>query len=146
MPITGVVAFLLLKFFAYAAWCWLALEFLTVARPASPVRRVMGLALVRMVLGFGLGWPSVLALTVIAPGHNRLGLSIPALVLAFVCLRWLEWSFVGALAMGHAKQPRAVVLGTHVKEHAWRIGGLGVSFATDLAGVFGVGALGLIPC
>jgi hypothetical protein len=99
-----------------------------------------------MALGLGLGWLFVLALTIVAPDQNRLGLSIPVLVLGFVVLRWLEWSFVGALAVGHANQPRAILLGTSLKEHLWRLGGLAVSFATDLAGVFGVGALGLIPC
>ena len=54
MPIIGVVAFLFLKFLAYAAWCWLGLKLLAAPSPTSPIRRVIVLALVRMALGFGL--------------------------------------------------------------------------------------------
>jgi hypothetical protein len=68
------------------------------------------------------------------------------LVVGSVALRWLEWSFVGALASGHASRPRFVLLGRSFGEHLWRIGGVVVSFATDLASILGVGALGLIPC
>lgn len=146
MPIFGAIAFLLIKLLAYAAWCWLGLRVLGAKPPASMLRRVGVLALVRVALGFALGWLMVLALTFIAPGQNRLGLSVPSLILGFVLLRWLEWSFVGALATGHANHPRIILFGRNLKEHLWRLGGLAVSFATDLAGVLGVGALGLIPC
>ena len=63
-----------------------------------------------------------------------------------VLIRWLEWSFVGALAAGRARSPRAVLLGRSGREHLWRVGGVVLSFATDVAGLLGAGALGLIPC
>jgi hypothetical protein len=146
MLIFGALAFLLIKLIAYAAWCWLGLRLLATAPPARLPRRALTLALVRLALGFGLGWLLVLALTFIAPEQNRLGLSFSALVVGSVVLRWLEWSFVGALASGHANRPRVILFGRSLREHFWRIGGVVVSFATDLASILGVGALGLIPC
>ena len=146
MPILGAVAFLLVKLVVYAAWCWVGLRLLAAPPPVSPARRALGLALVRMALGFGLGWLLVFGLTVAAPEQNRLGTSLAGLLLGFVLLRWLEWSFVGALAAGRARSPRDVLLGRSFKEHLWRAGGLAVSFATDLASLLGAGALGLIPC
>lgn len=145
MLIVGASAFLLIKLIAYAAWCWLGLRLLATPPPDRPARRALALGLVRVGLGFGLGWLLVLTLTIIAP-ENRPGFSFPALVVSSVVLRWLVWSFVGALASGHANRPRVVLRGRSSKEHLWRIGGVGVSYATDVASFLGVGALGLIPC
>lgn len=142
----AAAAFLLIKLAAYTAWCWLGFRMIPAPGPDAGLRRAVVLALVRMALGLGLGWLMVFALTVVAPEQNRLGLSLPALVLGFVLLRWLEWSFVGALAAGRARDLRRIFVGTSVKEHLWRLGGLAVSFATDLGGLLGIGALGLIPC
>jgi hypothetical protein len=146
MPVAGVLAFLAVKLLAYTAWCWVGLGVLAAPRPGSRIRRAGVLALLRLALGFALGWLLLFGLTAVAPEQNRLGLSLPALLVGFVFLRWLEWSFIGALAAGRASQWRAVLLGTGPREHLWRVGGLAVSFATDLATFFGVGALGLMPC
>lgn len=140
----GALAVLSLKLAAYTGWCWLGLRLL--APPGPRARRALLLGLLRMGLGLGLGWLMVLAFTVLAPQQNRLGVSVPALLIGFVLLRWLEWSFVGAVMTRNANRPSVILLGTGPKEHLWRAGGLAVSFATDLAGVFGVGALGAIPC
>jgi hypothetical protein len=146
MVVIGAISFLVTKLVAYSGWCWVALRIFRVQPQASSLRRAAVLALVRLGLGLGLGWLLVFVLSVVAPGQNRLGLSLPLLVVGFVALRWLEWSYVGALARGQAKSLRAILLGTEVKEHLWRVGGVVVSFATDLTGVFGVSSLGLIPC
>lgn len=140
----GAVAVLSLKLAAYTAWCWLGLRLLSA--PDRRTGQALVLGLLRLGLGLGLGWLMVLAFTVFAPQQNRLGVSLPALLIGFVLLRWLEWSFVGAVITRNANRPSVLLLGTGPKEHGWRVGGLAISFATDLAGVFGVGALGAIPC
>ena len=146
MTALGVLAFFGVKLLAYAAWCGLGLGFLAPVRPASPARRAGFLALVRLALGFLLGWLLLFGLAAVAPVPNRLGVSPLALLAGSVLLRWLEWSFVGALAAGRASSAKAVLLGRSGKEHLWRAGGVALSFATDLAGLLGAGALGLIPC
>lgn len=146
MTAFGLGAFLFVKLLAYAAWCWFGLGFLASPPPETRVRRAFVLAFVRVGLGFLLGWLFLFGLTVVAPEANRLGTSLPALLAGSAFLRWLEWSFVGALAAGRGRDPRAVLLGRGAKEHLWRVGGVVLSFATDVGGLFGAGALGLVPC
>jgi hypothetical protein len=144
--ILGASAFFAIKLAAYTAWCRLGLRFLASPPPDRPAHRALALGLVRLSLGFVLGWLLVVTLTIVAPGQNRLGLSFPALAVGSFVLRWLVWSFVGALASGHANRPGVVLLGRSSREHLWRIGGVGISYATDVASILGVGVLGLIPC
>lgn len=146
MTAVGLGAFFSVKLLAYAAWCWLGLGFLASPPPDTRVRRAFLLALARVGLGLVLGWLLLFCLTVVAPEQSRLGTSLPALLAASASLRWLEWSFVGALAAGRGRSPRAVFLGRSAKEHLWRAGGVALSFATDLGGLLGAGALGLVPC
>ena len=146
MTAVGVLAFLSVKLVAYAAWCRLGLALLAPERPASPQRRAGFLAVVRLALGFLLGWLFLFGLAAVAPAQNRLGVPPVALLAGSALLRFLEWSFVGALAAGRARSARAVLLGRSGKEHLWRVGGVALSFATDLAGLLGAGALGLVPC
>jgi len=142
----GLGAFFSVKLLAYAAWCWLGLGFLATPPPDGRVRRASLLAFVRVGLGLALGWLLLFGLTVVAPEPNRLGTSLPALLAGSASLRWLEWSFVGALAAGRGRDARADLLGRGAKEHLWRVGGVALSFATDVGGLFGAGALGIIPC
>lgn len=146
MTAVGVLAFFTVKLLAYAAWCRLGLAFLAPVRPASPARRAGLLALVRLALGLLLGGLLLFGLAALAPAQNRLGVPPLALLAGSVLLRWLEWSFVGALAAGRARSARSVLLGRSGKEHLWRAGGVALSFVTDLAGLLGAGALGLVPC
>lgn len=146
MTVLGVLAFFAAKLVAYAAWCRLGLGLLAAERPTSPLRRAGALAVVRLALGLLLGWLLLLGLATFVPAQNRLDVPPLALLAGSALLRWLEWSFVGALAAGRALSPRAVLLGRSGKEHLWRVGGVALSFATDLAGLLGAGALGVIPC
>jgi hypothetical protein len=146
MTAVGVLAFLSVKLVAYAAWCRLGLRFLAPELPAAALRRAGFLAVVRLALGLLLGWLFLFGLAALAPAQNRLGVPPLALLAGSALLRWLEWSFVGALAAGRARFPRAILLGRSGTEHLWRVGGVALSFATDLAGLLGAGALGLVPC
>ena len=146
MTAVGVLAFLSVKLVAYAAWCRLGLGLLAPERFEAPLRRAGFLAGVRLAIGLLLGWLFLFGLAAVAPAQSRLGVSPLALLAGSALLRWLEWSFVGALAAGRARSARAVLLGRSGKEHLWRVGGVALSFATDLAGLLGAGALGLVPC
>lgn len=143
MPVVGIVGFFALKLAAYSAWCWLGLRLLTPARPRAGTAILLGLA--RVALGLVLGWALVAGMTVAAPRSNRLGVSLPALVLGFVILRWLEWCVLGAVVSRAGWSPGAV-LGRSARQQVWRVGGVAVSFATDAGALFGIGALGMIPC
>ena len=146
MAILSVFAFLLLKLLAYTGWC--ALGYLVLA-PERPRRayRSLRLGAFRLATGFVLGWIYVGALGLGMSGGNKLGVPIAALIIGIVALRWLEWSIVGVLLERAEWTPKDVLLGRDLpRATAWRAGGELVSFATDFATVFGIGALEVIPC
>ena len=146
MAILPVFAFLLLKLLAYGGWCALGYVALAPERP-SRAYRSMRLGAFRLATGFVLGWIYVGALGLGVGGPNRLGVPIAALISGIVALRWLEWSIVGVLVERADWGPKDVLLGRDLPRAAgWRAGGVLVSFATDFATVFGVGALEVIPC
>lgn len=146
MAILSVLAFLLLKLLAYAGWC--ALGYLALA-PERERRglRSLRLGAFRLATGFVLGWIYVGALGLGVAGGNRLEVPVPALIVGIVALRWLEWSVVGVLLERADWGPTDVLLGRRLPlAVGWRAGAVLVSFATDFATVFGIGALEVIPC
>lgn len=144
--IPAVVAFLLLKLVAYAGWC--ALGYLVIA-PERPARawRSLRLGAFRLATGFVLGWVYAAALGLAAPQPTRMGVSVAALVAGIAALRWLEWSVVGVLLERADWSAREVLIGRdRWRALGFRAGGVLVSFATDFATVFAIGALDVIPC
>lgn len=143
MVVGGVAALLALKLLAYAGWCWVGLRTLTPARPEG--RRALSYGALRLLLGLVLGTGFVALLATFAPERNRLGVSPLALVVGFVALRFVEWAVVGLLLTRSAWSARDVA-GAGIGVWLWRAGGVGVSFATDVGALLGVGGLGLMPC
>lgn len=146
MVFIGLIALLLVKFLAYSAWCWFALRLFggELLRPTP--RRAMTLAAGRVLLGFVLGWPLLMAVTLIAPEQSRVGVSVPIALAASVMLRLFLWSLIGAAVSRPGWRVWPLVLGARWQESLWRAGGLLLSFLTDVGSIVGAGVFGLIPC
>ena len=143
MEALAVAGFFALKLLIYACWCWLGLRVLS-AEPRR-WRRAAAHGLLRVLLGLALGWTLVFVLSFVAPASNRLGLALVPMALYMLILRWFIWSVVGASLLRRGWTLRGIFGGT-ARQQAWRIGGVLLSLATDVAALFGISALGMIPC
>jgi hypothetical protein len=149
MALLALPAYLLVKLLAYTSWCWYGIELFSATR-TTPARssvawRALGIGALRVGAGL-LSGALLLALVMrIAPEPTRLGVDPVVLVSSAVVLRWGVWCVFGALLAGSGWSARHLV-GTGARQHLWRVGGVAVSFASDAALLFAVGALGAIPC
>src|SRR4051794_7624838 len=116
--------YVLVKFAAYAAWCWLGLAIL---RPA-PGRWLdaVGLGVLRLAVGVLFG----VAIFLAVPAQRE---DVLWKYLAIYSpVRLVEWLIVAWVIRRHIKSPapRSALL--------WCLGGIAVSFAADLASPEGV--------
>lgn len=144
MEVLAIIGFFAVKIAAYSGWCWLGLRLLRKDIPPS-WRRAALHGVLRVALGLILGLGMVATMTYFAPAPNRLGLAPVSLLAWGIPLRFLEWSLVGASLLQRGWTLRGV-LGGPWPQQAWRVGGVLLSFATDISAIFGVGVLGMIPC
>jgi hypothetical protein len=109
------------KFAAYCLWCWLGVRLLT-AVPATAGSAIK-LGAIRWMLGLAFGVAAGIAIGSIPVE------SVASLYFAtYIPLRLVEWSIMAALVGG---APRGVP--TSVTTWWWLLGGVAVSFASDLA-------------
>lgn len=134
------LSYALVKFLAYSAWCYLGLRLLAPA--AARVPGALGYGGLRWLLGLGLGVLVFLLLGTRSP--DSVATTYFAL---YTPLRVLEWGLMAVLMTprhrGAADAPlRWLRLG-------WIVGGVGVSFLTDLvspAGLAGKFCVGRCLC
>ena len=143
MEAVAFAALLAIKLAIYSAWCWLALRFIASTPPSW--KRAMAHGVLRIALGLVLGFSLVVAVGWIAPASNRLGLSAMPLLVLVAPMRYLEWSVVGMLLLRRERNLRGLFAGP-ARLHAWRVGGVVLSFLTDVGAILGISAAGLIPC
>jgi hypothetical protein len=141
MPfLAPIAAYPVLKYLAYAGWCGL------VSRGYNPERRpwrtAWGLGLIRLLIGVAVG--SVLTL---AGLHLRFAAwNAPAWVAVMIPIRWLEWSALAAIAARTGLRPATILLGADGRLRAWQLGGVVVSFATDLLMIAAAGSFRAMIC
>jgi hypothetical protein len=111
------------KFVAYAVWWFFGL-YLFAARPSlvgalkfGAVRWLLGLAF-GLLAAVGLGSVSAQSVSALYVG-------------VYVPLRVIEWSIMVRLAAGGEPAPRTLI--RNPKTWVWVLGGIAVSFASDLA-------------
>jgi hypothetical protein len=137
-----VLAYFATKLAAYTAWCLLALHRLHGRRSSVDLARAAGYGVARVLIGLALGFALVTAMPTIAPAPNRMGFSIPVYTLALTLLRVFEWLAVGGMILARDVAPMPGL----VSRTAWVVGGVGVSFLTDvLVLALGIGLDG-VPC
>ncbi len=118
-----MLLYAVVKFVAYAAWCLFGLS-LFGARASLLGALKLGAA--RWVLGLAFGLLAAISLgSVSAPSVAALYVSV------YVPLRIIEWSIMLALVTSGAPARRTLVRSP--KTWLWLLGGIAVSFATDVA-------------
>jgi len=111
------------KFVAYAAWCFFGL-YLFGARPS--LGGALKFGAVRWLLGLAFGLFAAIGLgSVSAQSVATLYVSV------YVPLRIIEWSIMVGLVARGASGPRTLI--GSPRTWLWVLGGIAVSFASDLA-------------
>lgn len=130
-----MLIYALTKYAAYTAWCWLGLYLLTARGAILPA---LGYGALRWLLGLVFGVFAALGLGSIDAA------SVAMLYVAvYVPLRIVEWALIVVLMSRGSGVVRSA--GWYAKALFWIVGGIAVSFATDLtspeglAGKFCVG-------
>jgi hypothetical protein len=144
MTALAIAGWLVVKLALYGGWCAVGIRYVRRASPS--LRTSLLLAGSRIAVGFAAGATFLAILTSLAPQQNRLGTSLPLLVGGFVVLRWLEWWVVSVWVATPGWRPRDNPFAGGLRQQAWALGGVVVSFVSDAGTLLGVGAAGLIPC
>lgn len=118
-----ILVYAAVKFLAYSAWCYLGLR--SVRAAAGQVAMAIRLGAVRWALGLGFGIAVFLLIgSIDAEAVAR------TYVLVYTPVRAVEWGIMIALIARRAS--RVLTPGAAVTLGAWYVGGLLLSFATDL--------------
>ena len=122
--------YFLLKYAAYAAWCWAGLKLLGDRSP-SPRAKALGLGALRVLLGLGLGIGIWLASSAVASAVNAgpAARQIAAYLAVYVPVRWLEWSLIASLI---ERSGLAFLVPRSRGSVLFRLGGIGVSCLADV--------------
>ena len=120
-----VFLFIVGKFLAYWAYCGLTPRWLGITEP-RPVRTGFLLAVLRLSIGF-LGF---FAISLLLGKLGRTGMPGPAAyALAFVPVRWIEWSAL-FLIIGESRS-----LPFNARANYWILGGVAVSCLCDAVAI-----------
>lgn len=115
----GYVLYALVKFAAYASWCYAGVRLLDPGRP-SPARRALWLGLGRLILGVGVGLFIYLAALSMNNATRDAGLTYAAI---YIPVRIAEWAFWHLLVGRRFAWRRSL---------AWIAGGVVVSCLADV--------------
>ena len=139
----GPVAYIALKYLAYAAWCFVGLSLLSAISPVS-VARALGFGLLRLLLGLMFGLFIYLVGSIVysalidAPATGLL-----TYLAVYVPVRWVEWSILGLLIAPSARTFSAFWTGSNYRDRLWRLGGVLISCVADIPMIIAFG--GILP-
>ena len=125
----ALIVYIALKYAAYAGWCYVALRFLRVERPAGAA---LALGLARQLMGV-----VVTAAAVFFAYLPLLESGGPVFwyFVVFTPLRWVEW-YVMLLAVRVAAKMLNRDADAGRLRHAWVAGGVALSILTDIPVLF----------
>lgn len=131
MPeVAWYAVYLVVKYLAYALWCYAGIRWLAPATP-RPISRDALLGLGRLVLGIGIG----IFIFFAALSMNNATRSAPLTYMAvYVPVRVVEWLLWHGLVAGRPRDARSVL---------WILGGVVVSCAADAP--LGIMEGGIVP-
>ena len=139
----GIIAYIALKYLAYAGWCFVGLSLLSAVSPVS-LLRPMGFGLLRLLLGFVFGLFIYLVGSIVysalidAPGTGLL-----TYLAVYVAVRWVEWSILGILIAPSARTFGTFWTGSNDRDRLWRLGGVIISCVADVPMIIAFG--GILP-
>jgi hypothetical protein len=112
------------KYIAYSLWCWLGFRLL--APTYATLLMTAKYGALRWFIGLGFGLLAALALGSVSPE------SVTALYLGvYVPLRVIEWGIMAVLIQRSSTTDQTLFRNSHA--WLWVLGGIVVSFASDLA-------------
>jgi hypothetical protein len=125
----ALIVYIVLKYAAYAGWCYVALRFLRVERPAGAA---LALGLARQLMGV-----VVTAAAVFFAYFPLLDTGGPVFwyFVVFTPLRWVEWYLMLLAVRVAAKMSKRDTHAGRLR-HAWVAGGVALSILTDLPVLF----------
>src|SRR6185295_12589339 len=159
----GAIAYVSIKYVAYALWCFLGLRLFQPWR-ASKMATAAWLGVLRslMGLGFGIGiWlggsmvyralshmPATSVLTYLLVMVYRALSHMPATsvltyLLVYVPIRWLEWSIILVIVCPQCRSAHGFLLGLANPDRLWRVGGITLSCLSDIPMIISLG--GILP-
>ncbi|SRR6266487_293361 len=139
----GPIAYIALKYLAYAAWCFVGLSLLS-AISSVRLSRALGFGLLRLLLGFMFGLIIYLVGSIVysalidAPATGLL-----TYLAVYVPVRWVEWSILGILIAPSARTFGAFWTGSNDRDRLWRLGGVLISCVADIPMIIAFG--GILP-
>jgi hypothetical protein len=118
--------YVLVKYVAYVAWCYVGLRWMR----KIALRSALGLGLLRLLLGvfFGVGVfvvGGILHLN--APTHPWL-----TYFMVYAPIRWIEWSITSLLSSPADSSFQTFLRGHNERDRLWRLGGIVISHLADI--------------
>jgi hypothetical protein len=111
------------KFLAYSAWCYFGISVITSVKPSVP--SAIGFGVVRWL--FGLFFGMIIFLSVPLDSNANIALTYFSV---YTPVRIVEWGIVAFLIFGRAQSHEASC--SLLRAIAWVVGGIVVSFLSDL--------------
>lgn len=141
--------YLLLKFLAYAGWCYAGIGYLKVGRsPRASWAFLFGF--IRFALGFGfgiliwiLGTFVMIGMYEVSGGESFSFAAVLTYLLVYVPVRWVEWSLLEVIMKTASSSWKMFFLGSDRRSRLWRVGGIFLSCASDIPVIFSYSGLPL---
>lgn len=132
--------YILVKFFAYAAWCGFGVRLIVNEKPRVATALRYGFA--RLVLGvfFGVGIFIVGGMMHL----NTPGNAWPLYFGIYAPVRWIEWSIM-AMMIASGKKREPFLVGANNNSRIWRLGGILVSHLADIPLILSEHVTGMLP-
>jgi len=139
----GAILYIGIKYAAYTLWCLLGLRLFQPSR-SSRVAIAMGFGVLRLLMGlcFGVGIWLIASLVYTALSHAPFS-SVLTYLLAYIPIRWVEWSIMLVLISASCRSPSGFFLGCAKSDRLWRAGGIILSCLADIPMIITLG--GILP-
>jgi hypothetical protein len=134
--IAVLILYLVPKYVAYAAWCYLGLKKF---RPQGEDQQNNAYlyGFYRLLIGFVFGALVFLALAILAHGTDTSATSTTLDDLGiYFPVRWVEWTIMSVLIIPGSNATLRWLSGRDQRDRLWRPGGIGISFLADLSLLF----------
>jgi hypothetical protein len=131
-----LVLYLVPKYAAYVAWCYLGLRKFR-PRGGEEQNQAFLYGFYRFLIGFGFGALVFAAAAILGLGNGNSNTdSIFSYIGIYFPVRWIEWTIMSVLIIPESRSFLQWVVGLHQSDRLWRLGGIGLSFLADVALVF----------
>jgi hypothetical protein len=139
----GVVLYLVAKFLAYSAWCYLGLRW--IRRDHNPLLLTgVAFGFLRLFMGFFFAVLIFLfSSSLMSALGSGLAQNVAAYLAIYVPVRWIEWTLMTIFMFRSPSTLLGRGFGTSLNDRLWRMGGIAISCLADIPLIASLG--GVIP-